>query len=83
MGWIHLRYREREDTIIAAIWATGMSIGVVFIALTPGYNVELLNFLFGNILWVSHSDLKLSSLARYLDCSICRCILSQIHGDLF
>lgn len=59
MGWIHLKYREREDTVIAAIWATGMSIGVVFIALTPGYNVELTNFLFGNILWVSQSDLKL------------------------
>lgn len=59
MGWIHLKYREREDTIIAAIWATGMSIGVVFIALTPGYNVELTNFLFGNILWVSRSDLTL------------------------
>jgi zinc transport system permease protein len=59
MGWIHLKYREREDTLIAAIWATGMSIGVIFIALTPGYNVELLNFLFGNILWVSHSDLTL------------------------
>ncbi len=59
MGWIHLKYREREDTVIAAIWATGMSIGVVFIALTPGYNVELTNFLFGNILWVSHSDLML------------------------
>jgi zinc transport system permease protein len=59
MGWIHLKYKEREDTVIAAIWATGMSIGVIFIALTPGYNVELLNFLFGNILWVSHSDLTL------------------------
>jgi len=59
MGWIHLKYREREDTVIAAIWATGMSIGVIFIALTPGYNVELLNFLFGNILWVSHSDIVL------------------------
>ncbi len=59
MGWIHLKYREREDTVIAAIWATGMSIGVIFIALTPGYNVELTNFLFGNILWVSHSDIKL------------------------
>lgn len=59
MGWIHMRYKEREDTVIAAIWATGMSIGVIFIALTPGYNVELLNFLFGNILWVSHSDIKL------------------------
>jgi zinc transport system permease protein len=59
MGWIHLKYKEREDTVIAAIWATGMSIGVIFIALTPGYNVELLNFLFGNILWVSHSDITL------------------------
>lgn len=59
MGWVHLKYKEREDTVIAAVWATGMSIGVIFIALTPGYNVELLNFLFGNILWVSHSDLTL------------------------
>jgi zinc transport system permease protein len=59
MGWIHLKYREREDTVIAAIWSTGMSIGVIFIALTPGYNVELMNFLFGNILWVSHSDIAL------------------------
>ena len=47
MGWIHLKYKEREDTVIAALWATGMSVGVIFIALTPGYNVELLNFLFG------------------------------------
>lgn len=59
MGWIHLRYREREDTVIATLWATGMSIGVVFIALTPGYNVELLNFLFGNILWVTRQDVYL------------------------
>lgn len=59
MGFIHLKYREREDTVIAAIWATGMSLGVIFIALTPGYNVELLNFLFGNILWVSSKDILL------------------------
>jgi zinc transport system permease protein len=59
MGWIHLKYRQREDTLIATIWSTGMSLGVIFIALTPGYNVELLNFLFGNILWVSTSDLQL------------------------
>ncbi|HEY2810657.1 MAG TPA: metal ABC transporter permease [Rhabdochlamydiaceae bacterium] len=59
IGWIHLKYKEREDTIIALIWATGMSLGVIFLALTPGYNVELLNFLFGNILWVSKSDIAL------------------------
>ena len=59
IGWIHLKYRQREDTVIAALWSTGMAIGVIFVALTPGYNVELMNFLFGNILWVSATDLKL------------------------
>ena len=58
IGWIHLKFREREDTAIAALWSTGMSIGVIFIALTPGYNVELMNFLFGNILWVSKEDIQ-------------------------
>ncbi|MCB1212749.1 MAG: metal ABC transporter permease, partial [Chlamydiia bacterium] len=41
VGWIHLFYREREDTVIAAVWAIGMSLGIVFISQTPGYNVEL------------------------------------------
>src|SRR5579872_2633789 len=59
IGWIHLKYREREDTVIAALWSTGMSIGVIFIALTPGYAVELMHFLFGNILWVSRGDIQL------------------------
>lgn len=59
IGWIHLRYREREDTAIAALWSTGMSLGVIFIALTPGYNVELINYLFGNILWVSPRDIHM------------------------
>lgn len=56
IGWIRTHFKEREDTIIAALWSTGMAIGVIFIALTPGYNVELMNFLFGNILWVSSKD---------------------------
>lgn len=59
MGWIHLKYKEREDTAIAAIWAIGMSIGVIFINITPGYNTELIDFLFGNILWVSKNDIFL------------------------
>jgi zinc transport system permease protein len=57
IGWIHLKYREREDTAIAAIWSTGMAIGVILIAITPGYNVEMMGFLFGNILWASQADL--------------------------
>lgn len=59
ISWIRLNYKEREDTVIAALWSTGMSIGVIFTALTPGYTTDLMNFLFGNILWVSKSDIKL------------------------
>ena len=57
MSWVRVKYKEREDTIIAALWSTGMALGVIFVTLTPGYNVELMNFLFGNILWVSTNDL--------------------------
>lgn len=57
IGFIRMRFKEREDTVIAALWVFGMSIGIIFISLTPGYNVELMNFLFGNILWASNTDL--------------------------
>lgn len=59
IGWIHLFYKEREDTVIAALWSIGMAIGVLFISQTPGFNVELTNFLVGNILWVTPHDLYL------------------------
>lgn len=57
IGWIHLRFKEREDTVIAALWASGMALGVLFISLTPASNPELINFLFGNILWASTADI--------------------------
>lgn len=59
IGWIHIHHKQREDTVIASIWALGMSVGVIFVSLTPGYNVDLMNFLFGNILWTSPQDLYL------------------------
>lgn len=57
LGYVHLNYREREDAIIAALWSTGMSIGMIFLALTPGNNVELINYLLGNILFIQPADL--------------------------
>lgn len=59
IGWVHLYYREREDSVIAMIWSLGMAIGVIFIAQVPGFTAELMNFLLGNILWVSSGDLIL------------------------
>jgi zinc transport system permease protein len=49
--------REREDTIIGAVWAIGMAIGVLFIAVTPGYHEDLMSYLFGNILLIGAGDL--------------------------
>ncbi|MCB1107062.1 MAG: metal ABC transporter permease [Chlamydiia bacterium] len=57
IGTIRLYYRQREDTVIAALWAFGMSVGVILISLSPGSTNEISNYLFGNILWASRSDL--------------------------
>ncbi len=53
IGWIKLRWRAQEDTLIGAMWAMGMSIGILFISRTPGYATDLVSYLFGNILLVS------------------------------
>lgn len=55
--WASSRFRIREDSAIAVIWALGMAIGVVFVFMTPGYVPELNSFLFGNILTISDGDL--------------------------
>jgi zinc transport system permease protein len=62
IGWISLRWREQEDTLIGALWAVGMAIGIIFISLTPGYNVNLMSYLFGNILMVTRGDLWMMAL---------------------
>lgn len=59
IGWVSLRAKQWEDTIIGALWAIGMAVGVLFIAATPGYNQDLISYLFGNILMVSSADLWL------------------------
>ncbi|MBN2874282.1 MAG: metal ABC transporter permease [Spirochaetales bacterium] len=56
IGFVSLKARQREDSVINAVWAIGMSVGVLFIAKTPGY-ADPMSYLFGNILLVSTRDL--------------------------
>jgi zinc transport system permease protein len=56
IGGVSLKAKQREDTVINAIWAIGMSVGVLFMAKTPGYT-DPTSYLFGNILLVSTQDL--------------------------
>jgi zinc transport system permease protein len=51
--------RQREDTVLSAIWAIGMATGILFIYATPGYSQDLMSYLFGNILIVKAGDLLL------------------------
>jgi zinc transport system permease protein len=59
IGWVSLQAHQHEDTLIGALWAVGMAVGILFIYKTPGYAVDLLSYLFGNILMVSAENVVL------------------------
>ncbi|KAB7887633.1 metal ABC transporter permease [Poseidonibacter ostreae] len=58
-----LTYQKREnlDTIIGLTWAMGMSFGILLVDLTPGYNSDLMSYLFGSILAVTNDDILFMS----------------------
>ncbi len=64
--WVSKRGNVREDSVIAAFWSLGMAIGIIFVFLTPGYTPGLTEFLFGNILTITHTDLWIFSLFTVL-----------------
>jgi zinc transport system permease protein len=59
IGWVKLHWHQQEDTVIGALWSVGMAIGILFISRTPGYNVDLMSYLFGNILLIPAQQLYL------------------------
>jgi zinc transport system permease protein len=59
IGVVGIYWRKQEDTAISALWAVGMAAGVLFISATPGYNVDLMSYLFGNILMIPRHNLYL------------------------
>ena len=61
IGLVRIRLRQHEDTAISALWAFGMAIGVMCINITPGYRVDLISYLFGNILMVTADTLVVLS----------------------
>jgi len=56
IGLVKLKANQHENTVISALWAMGMAIGVIFMYLTPGYSTDLLP-IFWNILMVSSTNL--------------------------
>ncbi|MDR2792776.1 MAG: metal ABC transporter permease [Treponema sp.] len=82
IGFVSLKAKQREDTVINAIWAIGMSIGVLFMAKTPGYT-DPSAYLFGNILLISNRDLLLLGLLDVVVIALARRFYPQIEASSF
>lgn len=59
MALVTRKVKERADAFIGVMWAAGMALGIILLDITPGYNVDLMSYLFGGILATPQSDLIL------------------------
>jgi len=59
MGLIRYKLKQQEDALIGAIWAIGMSLGIICLSLGTGYAGNLFDYLFGNILLTTSADITL------------------------
>jgi len=57
IAWLTVQHRQRVDTALSIVWAVGMAVGVSFLAVTPGYQDDLMSYLFGSILLVDPVEL--------------------------
>lgn len=55
--WLSRKQGVREDSAIAVFWSLGMAIGIMLTFLTPGYAPNLSEYLFGNILTITQTDI--------------------------
>lgn len=59
VGRFQRKTRINADTIVSMFWSTGMALGILFIALTPGYPPDMTSYLFGDILAVNNVYIRL------------------------
>jgi ABC-type Mn2+/Zn2+ transport system permease subunit len=57
IGLVARKGEVKEDTAIGIFFASTMALGILFIGLMHGYNVDLFGYLFGSILAVTPQDL--------------------------
>lgn len=55
--WLSDKQGVREDSAIAVFWSLGMALGIILTFLTPGYAPNLSEYLFGNILTITRTDI--------------------------
>ncbi len=82
LSYAIIKGQERLDTVIGAIWAMGMSIGLLFMSVTPGY-VDPMSYLFGNILLLTSGDIVIISALAIIITAISGIFYNQIVATAF
>ncbi len=62
MSAVTLKNKQRADTVVGVLWAVGMALGIIMIDLSPGYNADLMSYLFGSILAVPREDILMMAM---------------------
>jgi zinc transport system permease protein len=83
IGTVAHRHKRFEEVMINALWALGMAIGIICIAKTPGYAVDLNSYLFGNILMVSENAIIQSAIAAGIVFTLVMAFYKQILALCF
>lgn len=52
IGIVNARVKERMDTLIGAMWAVGMAVGLVLLKYAGGYQSDPMIYLFGNLSYI-------------------------------
>lgn len=71
------------DLLIGMFWSLGMALGILFIALTPGYPPDISSYLFGDILTVSNLDIGLMLVLDAVIVLIVAAYFPLLKGFLF
>jgi zinc transport system permease protein len=66
IGYIKRKGGVHSDVVIGLFWSLGMALGILFIALMPGYPPDLSSYLFGNILSVTKANLYLIIILTFI-----------------
>lgn len=66
IAYLWASQKERIDSVIGALWAFGMALGILLLDLSSGYNVDLMSYLFGSLLSVSEFDLILIAIFDFI-----------------
>lgn len=61
VAYLIQHHKHSSDNFIGATWAFGMALGILLMDLTPGYKADMVGYLFGNILVLSHFNLLFMS----------------------